>query len=284
MKPPAKTVIETTAGILDELRRLGISAKGIQSDSRRLLRARYSPPCQASAAMGVNHIRRLSRGACAILWESESLASLLRRWGNPNIPVRGLINLTGELGHEIAAAPRNTSRSAASREPTENLGQPVDCPGDEPGRSALRRDRHTGQRHLRQERQPGENTTPDALTLQSTLAKIRDDGAKFCAMKSPPSALTRAGQCRSFRYRRLHQPHARPPGISRRHASVCGSQGPAFELPGIRTAVLNLDDPLGVALAGHLAGKAYSASATPWTKATPRSQRRQMSQCPSPVD
>ncbi len=259
MKPPAKTIIETTAGILDELRRLGISAKGIQSDSRRLLPGEIFAALPGQRSDGRQHISdALSRGACAILWESESSGELAAKMGKtPNIPVRGLINLTGELGHEICGRPSEhikvcgitgtngkTSVSQWIAQAMSLADQPCGAIGT------------LGNGIYGKERQPGENTTPDALTLQSTLAKIRDDGAKFCAMEVSSIGLDQG------RVNAVHFDTVVFTNLTRDHLEYHGgmlqyaaAKARLFELPGIRTAVLNLDDPLGVALAGHLAGK-----------------------------
>ena len=74
-------------------------------------------------------------------------------------------------------------------------------------------------------------TTPDAVTVQRRLAQARDAGRRdtrprgflACARPGP-------GRGRALRHGRVHQPHARPPRLSRHARGLWRGQGPAVSL------------------------------------------------------
>jgi UDP-N-acetylmuramoyl-L-alanyl-D-glutamate--2,6-diaminopimelate ligase len=106
---------------------------------------------------------------------------------------------------------------------------------------------------------PGElaestHTTPDPVTLQETLAMLRRAGARAVAMEVSSHALEQ-GRAAGVRFS-----HALFTNLSRDHLDYHGDMdtyGAAkrrlFRMPGLRWAVLNLDDPLSREIAGELA-------------------------------
>jgi len=106
---------------------------------------------------------------------------------------------------------------------------------------------------------PGElvestHTTPDAVTLQQTLRMLRDGGARAAAMEVSSHALEQ-GRAAGVRFR-----IAVFTNLSRDHLDYHGdmqSYGAAkrqlFRTPGLRWAVLGLDDPFSAEIAEELA-------------------------------
>ncbi len=99
------------------------------------------------------------------------------------------------------------------------------------------------------------NTTPDAISLQSTLANMVAEGAVACAMEvsSIGLALGRVGGC-EFKVAVLTN-------LTRDHLDFHGDMEAyaaakqlLFLMPGLQTVVLNLDDPFGCQLATRLRG------------------------------
>src|SRR5258708_15811908 len=103
--------------------------------------------------------------------------------------------------------------------------------------------------------EPG-NTTPDALELQAMLKQLHAAGACAVAMEVSSHGLMQ-GRVNGVRFS-----CALFTNLSHDHLDYHGSMqayGEAkarlFEMPGLQTAVLNLDDPFGVELALRLAGR-----------------------------
>jgi UDP-N-acetylmuramoyl-L-alanyl-D-glutamate--2,6-diaminopimelate ligase len=103
---------------------------------------------------------------------------------------------------------------------------------------------------------PGPNTTPGAAVLKSLLPELAAQGAAACAME-----VSSIG---------LHQKRVADvvfdvavfTNLTRDHLDYHGTmevyaeeKRKLFEMPGLRTAVLNLDDPFGAALDEQLVGR-----------------------------
>ena len=100
------------------------------------------------------------------------------------------------------------------------------------------------------------NTTPDAITLQSALARLLDEGAQAVAMEASSIGLEQG------RVEGVHFDVAVFTNLTRDHLEYHGNMeayGAAkarlFETPGIKHAVINLDDKFGLQLAAGLAGR-----------------------------
>lgn len=99
----------------------------------------------------------------------------------------------------------------------------------------------------------GERTTPDAIAVQATLARLRDAGAVFVAMEVSSHALVQG------RVEALPFELAVFTNLTRDHLDYHGSMaayGAAkarlFAWPGLRRAIINVDDGFGRELAGRL--------------------------------
>ena len=100
------------------------------------------------------------------------------------------------------------------------------------------------------------NTTPDAVTLHSTLARFLREGAVACAMEVSSIGLEQG------RTNGAHFDVAVFTNLTRDHLEYHGSMAAyaaakrrLFDLPGLTGAVINLDDPFGRELAAACAGR-----------------------------
>jgi len=101
---------------------------------------------------------------------------------------------------------------------------------------------------------PSPNTTPDCGRAAPAIAGILGSRG---AIRGDGSLLARlgagAGQRRAFRVGRLaHQLDARPLDYHGAYGNLAAAKAGLFGWPGLKFAVLNLDDPFGVELAGKL--------------------------------
>ncbi|MDE2615776.1 MAG: UDP-N-acetylmuramoyl-L-alanyl-D-glutamate--2,6-diaminopimelate ligase [Burkholderiales bacterium] len=100
-------------------------------------------------------------------------------------------------------------------------------------------------------------TTPDPVLLQQTLRRFVDEGLAACAIEASSIGIAE---------RRLDGTHIRTAiftNFTQDHLDYHGSmeaywlaKAELFDWPGLRAAVINLDDPKGIALAATLAARA----------------------------
>ena len=103
-------------------------------------------------------------------------------------------------------------------------------------------------------------TTPDAVLLARTLAESRDAGATSLAIEVSSHALEQG------RVAGMHFDVALFTNLTRDHLDYHGTMAAyeaaktkLFDWPGLKTAVVNLDDPMGLRLVAHVAGKLSGA-------------------------
>ncbi len=99
-------------------------------------------------------------------------------------------------------------------------------------------------------------TTPDAVLLQRKLAQMRDAGAQAMAIEASSIGLEQG------RLNSVHFDIALFTNLTRDHLDFHGdmaayeaSKNRLFDWPGLKHAVLNMDDPMGERLAQRLHGK-----------------------------
>ncbi|MEW6165137.1 MAG: UDP-N-acetylmuramoyl-L-alanyl-D-glutamate--2,6-diaminopimelate ligase [Pseudomonadota bacterium] len=100
------------------------------------------------------------------------------------------------------------------------------------------------------------NTTPDAVTLHATLARFVREGAVACAMEVSSIGLdqqrTNGARFDVAVFTNLTRDHLEYHGDMTAYAAA---KAKLFDWPGLKCAVLNLDDPFGATLALKLRGK-----------------------------
>lgn len=107
-------------------------------------------------------------------------------------------------------------------------------------------------------------TTPDAVLLARTLADLRDQGAGALAIEASSIGLEQG------RLDGMHFDVALFTNLTRDHLDYHGDMAAyeaakvkLFDWPGLKTSVVNLDDPMGLRLVAHLKSKALPTGAIP---------------------
>ena len=240
---------------VDFLRQLaarGVKVERLSSDSRRCAPGVAFFAYPGEVADGRRHIGdAIARGASAVCWEEKDF-SWRAEWQVPNVAIAGLKQRAGELAHEfygraseslwvcgVTGTNGKTSCSqwlAALLEKTAVIGTlGAGFPG------AL---------------SDAVNTTPDALELQFLLKNFLERGARAVSMEVSSHGLAQ-GRVNGVRFAcalftNLSHDHLDYHGTMPRYAAAKAS---LFEMPGLKAAVLNLDDALGAELARRLAGR-----------------------------
>ncbi|MDT3671393.1 MAG: UDP-N-acetylmuramoyl-L-alanyl-D-glutamate--2,6-diaminopimelate ligase [Aromatoleum sp.] len=234
--------------ILERLRIAGVRPRGVTADSRRVAPGDLFVAWPGFATDGRRFIASaIERGAAAVLWDdaggfrAESLPV-------PNFAVPGLRGVSGHLAHEVHASPSShlwvvgVTGTNGKTTVTQWLA-----------RALTDLDQRCGVIGTLGCGFPGEladsvNTTPDALELHRTLAGFRAEGAAAAAMEVSSIGLDQERvngvEFDVAVFTNLTRDHLDYHGTMERYAE---SKAKLFDLPGIRTAVLNLDDAFGLA-------------------------------------
>ena len=254
-------VADQAKEILDGLRASGVMATSLATHSRAVMPGDVFLAYPGERDDGRRHIAQaLERGAAAVLWERTAF-EWRPAWQVPNIPVEGLREQAGYIAHELYGRPSEhlwtmgvtgtngkTSCShwiaqgcaaAGARTAvigTLGLGFPSP-PGEPPAR-------------LR----PLANTTPDAVQLHRSMADLAREGAQGVVTEVSSIGLDQ-GRVNGIAFgaalfTNLSRDHLDYHGDMERYARA---KQRLFQTPGLRHAVLNLDDVQGVQLARMLA-------------------------------
>ena len=209
----------------------------------------------------------LRRGAAAVLWEEQRFA-WRPDWRAPNAAVRNLRERAGALASELYGHP---SRELWVCGVTGTNGK-TSCSqwiaaalGDEGVSTGVIGTLGAG---LAGRLQPLNNTTPDAVQVHGMLKDFLRRGARAAAMEVSSHGLVQgrvnavAFDCALFT--NLSHDHLDYHGSMEAYAEA---KGRLFDVPGLATAVLNLDDVVGVRLAQRLGARGvrtigYSLSAS----------------------
>jgi UDP-N-acetylmuramoyl-L-alanyl-D-glutamate--2,6-diaminopimelate ligase len=228
----------------------------LASDSRRCAPGVAFLAYPGESADGRAHIGdAIRRGAAAVLWEQAGFA-WREEWRVPNAAVPGLKQQAGELAAEFHGRPSESlwmcgvtgtnGKTSCSQWIAATLG---------------RRGEKTGVIGTLGAGFPGAlaalpNTTPDAIEVQRLLKEMLQQGADGVAMEVSSHGLSQgrlnavAFDCALFT--NLSHDHLDYHGTMEAYAAA---KEKLFDTPGLSTAVLNLDDPMGARLAQRLAGK-----------------------------
>ena len=194
----------------------------------------------------------IAAGACAVLWDSDGFA-WDGAWSVANLGVAGLRREIGAIASEFYCEP---SRSLWMIGVTGTNGK-TSC-AHWLANSLATVGRKTALIGTLGNGFPGAlsataNTTPDAVTLHGLLKDYQDQGAAAVAMEVSSHGLDQG------RVNGVHFDVALLTNLSRDHldyhgnmASYAAAKAGLFTWPGLQFAVLNLDDPFGVELAGKL--------------------------------
>ncbi len=239
--------------ILQQLDKLGVQAKNLSADSRDVAAGDVFVAFPGARVDGRRFIAdAVANKAAAVLWEQQGapMADL----AVPNIGVDNLQALSGYLAHlvygriteklrmvGVTGTNGKTSVSQWIAQAFELLGTRCAVVGTLgngfPGNLT-----------------ESANTTPDAIALHRLFARYLAQGARAAAMEVSSIGLDQG------RVNGVHFDIAVFTNLTRDHLEYHGSMAAyaeakkkLFHTPGLRVAVLNLDDALGRELCGELA-------------------------------
>jgi UDP-N-acetylmuramoyl-L-alanyl-D-glutamate--2,6-diaminopimelate ligase len=231
----------------------------LASDSRRCAPGVVFFAYPGESADGRSHIAdALARGASAVVWEQSGFA-WRPEWRVPNAPVRALKEQAGQLADEFYGRPSEalwvcgvtgtngkTSCSQWLAALLGSIGRRMGVIGTLgsgfPG--AL-----TGLA----------NTTPDALELHRMLKEFAAHGARGAVMEVSSHGVVQ-GRINGVRFScalftNLSHDHL---DYHQSMDAYAEAKARLFDMPGLETAVLNLDDVLGVQLARKLESRSLN--------------------------
>jgi len=240
--------------IIDQLERQGVKARSLCADSRAVAAGDIFIAMQGHQVDGRAYIAdAVRRGAAAVLAEAGAETPTV---GKPVVQVERLDLLAGDIANIVYGRPSERMWMAGvtgtngKTSVSQWIAQAMslrDC------KCAVIGTLGNGYpAHLL----PSPNTTPDAISLQRLLARYADEGATACTMEVSSIGLDQG------RVNGVHFDVAVFTNLTRDHLEYHGSMeayGAAkarlFEAPGLKAAVVNLDDAFGRELAQRLAGR-----------------------------
>ncbi|PKO83689.1 MAG: UDP-N-acetylmuramoyl-L-alanyl-D-glutamate--2,6-diaminopimelate ligase [Betaproteobacteria bacterium HGW-Betaproteobacteria-11] len=244
------------AGIFQALAERGIRAKSLVADSRRVASGDVFLACPGHHVDGRSFIAEaVARGAAAVIMEAGP-GMPVQVGGTPCLAVKNLAAAIGALADRVYGAPSSrlwlagVTGTNGKTSVSQWLAQAMNRLGH---RCALVGTLGNG---FPGALEPTGFTTPDALALHAALADFVARGADSCTMEV--SSIGLAEQ----RVGGVVFAVAVLTNLTRDHLDYHGSMAAyaeakirLFEMPGLRAAVLNLDDELGRSLAARLQGR-----------------------------
>lgn len=246
--------------ILDGLRagmhKHGAQLGALATDSRSIAPGEVFLAWPGVHEDGRAHIAEaVARGAAAVLWERKGF-EWNAGWKVPNLWVEGLRDLAGPLAHQVYGRPSEkmwTMGVTGTNGKTSCSQWLAHACTDCGARTAVIGTLGLGF--------PGEtldatvNTTPDPVRLHKSLARLHAAGAQGVTMEVSSIGLDQ-GRVNGVKFG-----VALFTNLSRDHLDYHGDMGryaaakqKLFGMPGLRHAVLNLDDVQGVGIARQLLG------------------------------
>jgi UDP-N-acetylmuramoyl-L-alanyl-D-glutamate--2,6-diaminopimelate ligase len=246
--------------ILDLLAAQGARVTGLAADSRTLAAGEAFVAYPGARSDGRAFIpEALARKASAVLWERGGFR-WNPHWRVPNLPVDDLRGLAGHLAHEVYGRPSETlwtmgvTGTNGKTSCSYWLAQACGACG---ARTAVVGTLGVG---FPGKLEAGVNTTPDPILFHRSLARLRDEGAQGVAMEVTSIGLDQ-GRANGVAFgvalfTNLSRDHLDYHGDMESYARA---KQRLFETPGLKHAVLNLDDVQGGRLARLLAGRVNRA-------------------------
>lgn len=239
---------------VDELLgRLGVKVESLVSDSRKIKPGDVFCAYPGEHQDGRQYIAQaIAAGAGAVLWEEEKF-SWDAAWQTPNASVKGLRTCLGEIASKVYGEPSKKlwmigiTGTNGKTSCSHWLGQSLTALG-----------RKTAVVGTLGNGFPGElsaaiNTTPDPIHLHVQLSEYVKSGAQAVAMEVSSHGLAQG------RVNGVTFDVAMLTNLSRDHLDYHGdmqsyaqAKSGLFAWPGLRCAVLNLDDEFGASLAASL--------------------------------
>lgn len=228
----------------------------LTSDSRRCAPGACFFAWPGERGDGRHHIAQaIAREAAAVVWESAGF-EWRDDWRVPNAGVKGLKLRAGDLAHAFYGRPSEAlwvcgiTGTNGKTSCSQWLAALLARAGARAGLIGTLGSGFPGALA------DSGNTTPDALEVQRLLAEFKRDGARAVSMEVSSHGLVQgrvggvAFRCALFT--NLTHDHLDYHGSMEAYAEA---KARLFEVPTLETAVLNLDDVLGVQLAQRLAAR-----------------------------
>jgi UDP-N-acetylmuramoyl-L-alanyl-D-glutamate--2,6-diaminopimelate ligase len=243
-------------------------AAQLSSDSRSIAPGDVFVAFPGDAADGRAYIAHaIEKGAKAVVYEADGF-DWPADWTLPRLPVHGLRQLAGVIANDYYRKPDGAMFTVAvtgtngKTSCTQWLGnalsalaQPTAVIGTL-GIGLYERGEHAGFRATGY-------TTPDAVQLQRALAQLRDKGAQALAIEASSIGLHQG------RLNGLHVDVALFTNFTRDHLDYHGDMAAyeaakaiLFDWPGLKHAVINLDDATGLRIARYLKDKRSDVQVT----------------------
>lgn len=234
--------------ILTSLGPVAAELTGAMDDSRQVRPGELFLAYPGHGADGRRYISQaLAAGARAVCWEPGGDFVWNRDWCVAHLPVPGLRALAGPLAHELAGRPSESVALLAvtgtngKTTISQWLAQSYPEPCSSIGTLGAG---FTGQLV------PTGFTTPEAATLARLLAEHGRQGARACALEASSIGIEE-GRMNGFRvdtalFSNFSRDHLDYHGTM---AAYAAAKEKLFLWPGLRLAIINLDDPLGQRLA-----------------------------------
>ncbi len=234
----------------------GAVIERLSSDSRQAGRGAAFFAYPGEHADGRRYIGdALARGAAAVVWEEEGFG-WRPEWRAPNVPVRGLKQQAGLLASRFYGDPseRLWMCGVTGTNGKTSCSHWIAAALNKGGiRSAVIGTLGSGA--------PGAlrsaaNTTPDALEIQALLKRFVEQRDEVVAMEVSSHGLVQgrvngvAFDCALFT--NLTQDHLDYHGSMEAYGEA---KARLFGMPGLASAVINLEDAFGASLARRLSGK-----------------------------
>jgi UDP-N-acetylmuramoyl-L-alanyl-D-glutamate--2,6-diaminopimelate ligase len=250
------------AQVLQQLAAQGVRVSGLATDTRTLRPGEVFLAMPGARRDGRQHIgAALAAGAAAVLWERDGWEwDAATRAGVPNLPVAGLRGLTGHLAHEVYGRPSDKlwTMGVTGTNGKTSCSQWLAHACTESGaKTAVIGTLGIGFPDALDAAHFGSviNTTPDPVLLHRALAGLHAAGAQGVAMEVSSIGLDQ-GRTNGVAFGA-----ALFTNLSRDHLDYHGDmEGYArakqrlFQSPGLRHAIVNLDDVQGVQIGRMLSG------------------------------
>ena len=243
----------TPAEVLRQLGALGVEPRGVADDSRQVLPGDLFIAYPGDLSDGRRYIAdAVARGAVAVLWETSDGFAWNPEWRVANLSGRGLRPLCGPLAHAVFGQPSERLSLIAITGTNGKTTISQWLGRDHPRRCAMIGTLGAG---FVEDLQETGFTTPEATTLTRYLRRFADDEAQACALEASSIGIEE-GRMDGARvdvaiFTNLTRDHLDYHGSMEDYAAA---KARLFQWPRLRLAVVNLDDPFGVALADQTTG------------------------------
>ena len=250
----ARMVPHDAADILAALTPLGATLRGLSADSRHITTGDGFAAYPGEAGDGRDYIdKAIAAGASAVLWEQQDF-SWPARWADmPNLGVANLKARVGEIAAQLYGQPAQALWMigvTGTNGKTSCAHWLARCLNQLDRRAAVIGTLGNG---FPDQLGAAHNTTPDAIVLQRSLADYVRQGAQAAVMEVSSHGLAQ-GRVNGAKFdvavlTNLSRDHLDYHGDMDRYGAAKAS---LFAWPGLKHAVLNLDDAFGRTLSTRL--------------------------------